>query len=167
MILLKKHLGEHIMNILVFSDSHGYYERILKIINANKNIDMIIHCGDILSDCYNIEKLIDANIQFHYVCGNNDINPLVPKELSFVVDNKKIFVTHGHLFGVKSGCDTLRKKIKEGYDLVLYGHTHIPDTEYFGGGTILNPGAMCYSSKGTYAIVSIENDVIKTQIQRI
>ena len=155
------------MNILVFSDSHGYYERILKIINSHDNIDMIIHCGDILNDCISIEKLINPMIKFKYVCGNNDIAADVQKELSLDIEGIKIFITHGHLYGVKSGLDSLRRKIKEGYDLVLYGHTHVPNTEYFGGGTILNPGAICYGSKGTYASVNIQDGIIKTEIKRI
>ena len=155
------------MKILVFSDSHGYYQRMLKIIRQHSDTDAVIHCGDILNDCTSLEKLLEKDISLHYVCGNNDIAPDVPKELELNFEEKRIFVTHGHLYGVKCSNDSLRQKIKEGYDLVLYGHTHIPDTEYFYGGIILNPGAVCYSSKGTYAIVTIDNGVLKTQIERL
>lgn len=155
------------MKILVFSDSHGYYNRILTIINKYHDIDMIIHCGDILNDCLSISKLINKKIKMFYVIGNNDYAPTEPKELIIETDNKKLFVTHGHLYGVKTGLDSLRQKVKDGFDLVIYGHTHIPNTEYYMGGTILNPGAMCYSSKSTYAIVTIENGVIQTKIESI
>ena len=155
------------MKILVFSDSHGYYNRMLKIINSYTDVDAVIHCGDILNDCISLEKLIDSNIKLFYVCGNNDIAPEVPKQLELVFEDKRIFVTHGHLFGVKAGLDSLRQKIKEGFDLVLYGHTHRPDTEYFGSGILLNPGAVCYSSKGTYAVITIQDGKLNTTMERI
>lgn len=151
------------MNILVFSDSHGYYNRILKIINNHPEADMIIHCGDILNDALSLKSLLSNRIPVYYVVGNNDLAPNEPKELTLELMGKKIFVTHGHLFRVKSSTEYLRKKILKGYDLVLYGHTHIPNTEYYGSGTILNPGAMCYSSKSTYALITIDEN-IKTQI---
>ena len=168
-MLKYKHLFErkNVMKILVFSDSHGYYNRILPIINKHSDADMIIHCGDILNDCLSIEKLISPEIRMCYVVGNNDYAPSEPKELTLEEKGKKIFITHGHLYGVKSSLDSLRRKIKEGYDLVIYGHTHIANTEYYSGGTILNPGAMCYSSKSSYAIVTIEEDIIKTKIESV
>lgn len=153
------------MKILVFSDSHGYYNRILRIIEKHENVDMCIHCGDIVSDCTALEALIDKDIKLFYVRGNNDSGSSVPTELETEICGKKIFITHGHTYGVKSGTDTLRKKIKEGADLVLYGHTHIPDTMYFGGGILLNPGAICHMSKCTYGVVTIENGTIKTSIE--
>lgn len=151
------------MKILVFSDSHGYYNRILRILEKHENVDMCIHCGDIVSDCTALEALLD--IKLLYVRGNNDSGSSVPTELETEICGKKIFITHGHTYGVKAGTDNLRKKIKEGIDLVLYGHTHIPDTMYFGGGILLNPGAICHMSKCTYAIVTIENGVINTSIE--
>ena len=153
------------MKILVFSDSHGYYNRILRILEKHQNVDMCIHCGDIVSDCIALEALIDKNIKFLYVRGNNDYNSSVPTELETVLEGKKVFITHGHIYGVKAGTDTLRRKIKDGADLVLYGHTHVPDTMYFGGGILLNPGAICHMSKCSYAVVTIEKGEIKTSIE--
>ncbi len=155
------------MKILVFSDSHGYYNRILPIINQQPDTDMVIHCGDILNDALSISKLINPKIRFCYVVGNNDYAPETQKELSLEEEGKRIFITHGHLFGVKSGLDSLRQKIEEGYDLVIYGHTHTANTEYYLGGTIINPGAMCYSSKSSYAVITIDNGIIKTEIVRL
>ena len=155
------------MKILVFSDSHGYYNRILPVIAQHDDVDMVIHCGDVLNDAISLSKLINPGIILRYVVGNNDYAPSEPKEITIEAEGKKIFVTHGHLFGVKSGLDSLRKKIKEGYDLVIYGHTHIANTEYYLGGTILNPGAMCYTGRSSYAVVTIENDIIKTKIESI
>ncbi|MBQ7974576.1 MAG: metallophosphoesterase [Clostridia bacterium] len=155
------------MKILVFSDSHGYYNRILPIISQHPDADAIIHCGDILNDSLSIQQLLGDKLKVYYVVGNNDYAPNEPKELVLELEGKKIFVTHGHLYGVKNGLDSLRQKVKEGNHLVIYGHTHIPNTEYYLNGTILNPGAMCYTSRSSYAVVTIENGVIKTKIEAI
>ncbi len=155
------------MKILVFSDSHGYYNRILPVIKKHDDADMVIHCGDIINDCISLSKLISPSIRFCYVAGNNDYASNEPKELTIEVEGKKLFITHGHIYGVKSGLDSLKRKIKEGYDLVIYGHTHIPNTEYYMGGIILNPGAMCYATKSSYAVVTINNRIIKTTIENI
>lgn len=150
------------MRILVFSDTHGNYSDPVHIINNIKDVDAVIHCGDIISDCREIQRVY-PKLPFYYVCGNNDISMDVPRELSIELAGKKIFITHGHLYKVRITDALLRKKIEEGYDLVVYGHTHVPDTEYYNSGIILNPGAMCYGNK-TYAVIEIENNKLKTAI---
>ncbi len=150
------------MRILVFSDTHGNIEPVLNILRTINGIDACIHCGDILKDCYRIETEF-PELDFYYVCGNNDYSNSVPKDLTLTFENKKIFVTHGHLYRVKTTLSELRKKTENGYDLVLYGHTHIPNTVYHSSGIILNPGSFNYISP-TYAVVEIENNKLKTAI---
>ena len=51
------------------------------------------------------------------------------------VGKNKLFVTHGHAYGVKSGLGRLAERAKTlGADVVLYGHTHIPEQREIEGG---------------------------------
>lgn len=151
------------MKILVFSDTHGSYEQAVEIINNTDRVDAVIHCGDMLYDCLEMKKEIPDSIPFYYVCGNNEFRSDVPTELSVVLGGKKVFITHGHLFGVRCGTDSLRKKINEGFDIVLYGHTHQKHIEYYKDGIILNPGSMAFFS-GDYAVIEIENGAVRAKL---
>ena len=81
------------------------------------------------------------------------------------IDGVKIFITHGHEQNVKYEYEfmTLRKAAeKYDPDLIIFGHTHIPYTDYKGKATLLNPGSIRYT--GTYAEAEIENGKLKTKI---
>lgn len=57
------------------------------------------------------------------------------------IDGVKIFITHGHEQNVKYEYEfmTLRKAAeKYDPDLIIFGHTHIPYTDYKGKATLLN-----------------------------
>ena len=153
------------MKILVFSDTHRSHSNVINIINYDEEqVDAVIHCGDIIRDCEEIERNISPKIPFIYVCGNNDYyNNIVPDDKSITLGGKKIFITHGHKYGVKQGKDSLRRKIKEGYDIVLYGHTHISDIEYFSNGILLNPGAMAYGAI-SYGVIEIKDNKVYASI---
>jgi len=141
------------MKILVFSDSHGNFGSMMAAIEKEAPVDMIIHAGDV---CRDIEDL-----QFAYprvtvagVKGNNDFFVRdFPDERVFLVEGVKIFVTHGHLFGVKYSLDGLLKATRErGADLCVFGHTHVNCREDADGIVLYNPGR---ASRG-YGVLKCE-----------
>ena len=116
------------MNILVFSDSHGHGERIDAVIQTQiGKPDAIIFLGDGLRD---IAYCDTGDIPIFAVQGNCDIYSYfrsgeTEEELLFTLGGKRIFITHGHKYGVKSGIGYLiSSAAKMGADIVLYGHTH-------------------------------------------
>ncbi|MBP3361967.1 MAG: metallophosphoesterase [Clostridia bacterium] len=151
------------MKILVFSDTHGSFMHAIDIINNTDRVDAVIHCGDMLHDCIEIEKAIPEAIPFYYVCGNNDLSFDTPRDLSIELGGKKIFITHGHLYGVRRGTEMLKNKIYEGFDIVLYGHTHQKNIEYCKNGIILNPGSMSFYANN-YAVIEIENGAVRAKL---
>jgi predicted phosphodiesterase len=59
------------------------------------------------------------------------------------------------LFGVKTGLGALKREaLRRGVQVVLYGHTHIPDVRCEDGLYLLNPGSI--ARKGTYGVVDID-----------
>ena len=84
------------------------------------------------------------------------------------MEGKRIFITHGHHFGVKNSLVALvAKGLQEKADIILYGHTHIPKIEMLDGIWIINPGSFSLpkdSNKGTYAILELSRETINARI---
>lgn len=114
-----------------------------------KNTDLCIHLGDgtreflLLSEQY-------PHIPFVYVHGNGeDAFASGPhSETVLDLDGKRIFLTHGHRYGVKGGTGNLiYRAMEEECDIVLYGHTHVRDNRYIPSEDtkplyIFNPGSV-------------------------
>ncbi|MEE1047632.1 MAG: YfcE family phosphodiesterase [Clostridia bacterium] len=141
------------MKALIMSDSHKAFSAVCSVIDANPDINMIIHAGDVHRD---VEDIMDAYpmIPCAYVLGNNDFSVWdVPYDRFFEWGGKKIFLTHGHNYGVKlSPARVVKEAKKLGADICIFGHTH---TKYFDDNDIIviNPGSVLRS----YAILTIEN----------
>ena len=155
------------MKLAIFSDSHGYPD---KMINAiyQCSPDMIIHLGDGNADIDKIKNLF-PEIPLKAVRGNCDFFSVTPEMEIFETGNKKILITHGHLFGVKSSTASLIKKANAlGADIVMYGHTHIAVCSKENKLHIINPGSCGYSSAASYAEVTIPgNGVVDCQIIKL
>jgi len=153
------------MRILVFSDTHGYAVNCCPVIDLFEKPDAIIHAGDIVHDAEYLKEHY-PDIPVYAVRGNNDLHSDYPDEIKITLGGKKFFITHGHRHSVRLGSFLLQDLIRqEGYDLIIYGHTHNPDHEYFGGSQILNPGSV-FSSR-TYGVVEIEDGKMRVSIQRM
>ena len=149
------------MRILVFSDTHGDIRPCIKTINNIKDVDMIIHAGDHISDAHELMKCF-SDIPFFAVRGNCDFSN-EPSELIVEADGKKIFVTHGHLYNVKLEYDyyTLKKHTEElGCDAAVFGHSHIPYNENLGKMCIINPGSV--KTSRTFGVIEVENGKLRT-----
>lgn len=129
------------MRILVLSDSHRYAADALSAIRAQRKAEVIIHLGDGAGDI-DSAKLERPGAMFLSVAGNCDFASLLPYELTRTFDNVKIFMTHGYHYDVKNGLSQLEEKARrEGAQIALYGHTHIPKVEYRDGLYLMNPGS--------------------------
>lgn len=153
--------------IIIFSDTHGYTDSCIRIIQQAGKIDAVIHAGDCTSDAEDLSYIF-PEIPVYFVAGNNDFFTKAPEHITVVVDGVKIYVTHGHKERVKyeSSYSTLRKQAeKANADLAVFGHTHIPYTSYDNGIILLNPGSTRFSH--TYAEAKIDNGKIYVGIKEI
>ena len=129
------------MRILVISDSHGRNDDIEGVLKQVGDIDMMIHCGDVERGDSYIREIAGCPVVM--VAGNNDYYLDLPGEEEIRLGDYKVLVTHGHNYYVNSGVDYLREHALEfGYDVVMYGHTHVPYIEIGDDVTILNPGSI-------------------------
>ena len=128
------------MKILVFSDSHRALGTMYDAIERLRP-DAVIHLGDHLEDAESMESVF-SGVDFYHVPGNCDFFTSAPPSLTISLDGVRIFLTHGHLFGVKSGLTRLTLKARRvGAQLALFGHTHRALLEEQDGLWLMNPGA--------------------------
>lgn len=155
------------MRILVVSDTHGDLKSLLRAVDAQRRAEVIVHCGDGDAQVqYLKENFKDKMIVG--VKGNCDFASSLPSSETLRIMGKTIFVTHGHLYGAKSGLYTLCSAAREhGADILLFGHTHMPLCEYDDGLHILNPGS-CSGYFAGYGFIDItEKGEIVTNTVRL
>ncbi|WP_143316802.1 metallophosphoesterase [Clostridium sp. HBUAS56017] len=138
------------MRIAVVSDTHRMKNYIEVIKKHIKGADILIHLGDNIEDVKELSRGFEGEI--YAVKGNCDFSNLYPSEQILDICGKRIFITHGHNYGVKSSFNNIFYKAKEiGADIALFGHTHenIIFTEE--GIIFMNPGSAALPrGKGRY-----------------
>jgi len=151
------------MRILVVSDSHGDIRNLEAVVRKHRDAEVIIHCGDGADEVDEIKLMFPERMVIS-VRGNCDFCSQNPNIETITLEGKKLFITHGHIYNVKSSLFNLSLAAKEaGADLVLFGHTHIPCDVYDDGLYILNPGSL-RGYKGRYALVDISEKGILTNL---
>lgn len=131
--------------VLVFSDSHGNIDNMVKVIeNFDKDVFAIIHLGDYADDVEDELRNLYTDKLFYSIAGNNDfISSVAQDEEIIEINGHKVFLTHGHQYNVYFGIDKLYYKLNElGINIGLYGHTHRPSAFFENNTLILNPGSI-------------------------
>jgi len=149
--------------LLVISDSHGHKENLYDaLIQKGKECDALIFLGDGIEDLLNLieenhnleqkDKFLPSVIVFvqgngddsYYSYYTDEIKKIdIPETQEITAAGKRIFITHGHRFNVYYTLHRLEEKLEtEDYDIVLFGHTHVPFQERLGSKLLLNPGSI-------------------------
>lgn len=145
---------------VIISDTHGNMKPIRDVIEREKPFDTLIHCGDVEG---NLASFLGVQ-EFGYLAvkGNCDFYTDDAKELCFRLGSCRIFVTHGHRCNVRYEDDILiREGRKQQADVILYGHTHMPDVhrDEKTGILVVNPGSLCRPRQSprvkTYAVLTV------------
>lgn len=154
------------MKLAVFSDSHGDSKKMLDIV-ARTRPDMIVHLGDGERDVIELRERF-PDIPLHAVSGNCDFRTAKPETELFEVEGIKFFITHGHLFGVKSTrAKLIEQAVRRSADVVMYGHTHCAQLLETDRLMLLNPGSCGASASPSYAAVTVENGECKAEIIKL
>lgn len=167
------------MKIGVVSDTHGCVETWRKLYHAFlSDADLIIHAGDVLYHGprnevpgeYNLKELVaelnTCPVPIVIVQGNCDseVDRMVleiPITKSNLIYNNglRIYTQHGHDLDNNS-LAALCKRYK--LDILITGHTHLPNLSCSEGCILLNPGSPAMSKRedkqGTFAIIT-ETDI--------
>jgi len=147
------------------SDSHGNTNNMLDAVDL-ESPDVILHIGDHDKDCADIE-LMHPEIPIRSVRGNCDRFSAQLDMDEFTLDGKHFFMTHGHLFGVKSGkTKIVDMAVDRGVDVLLFGHTHVPYYSISDGVTVINPGSIGAGGK-TYAVLDLKNGELSCELKNL
>ena len=131
------------MLIAVISESHGNKTSISKIKKKISNAEVLLFLGDGENDLKEITE--DFTGEVYAVRGNCDFEGKYPEERIIEIKGKKIFMCHGHRYGVKYGYNSIYYRGKEvGADIVLFGHSHLPIIEECDGLILMNPGSISH-----------------------
>lgn len=145
--------------ILIVSDTHGDIETLEKVIKKEKKFSYLFHIGDHHNDIDDV-KMDLSNVEIKKVRGNCDFVK-EEEEIFFELNGKKIFMTHGHLYGVKNSYSSIYYRACEiGADIVLFGHTHEKLNINMSGIHLFNPGtlSMRVFGKRSYGVMEIDDN---------
>lgn len=149
------------MRVLIVSDTHRRDENLEFVLRSIGDIDCLIHLGDAEGSEVFIREI--ANCPVHIILGNNDYFSELPREEELQIGKYKILLTHGNYYYVGSGTYYLKEEGRaRDFDIVLYGHTHVPLVEIEDDIIVANPGSLSYprqkNRKPSYAIMDIDDN---------
>src|SRR6266704_806161 len=151
------------MKILVISDTHGNVNRAFSAHDLSGPVDAVIHLGDGAADADLLREALDVPVI--NVAGNCDPGSNAPRERVWECEGKRILLTHGDAYQVKSGLVRLLQRANEvEADAVLFGHTHQWLLENNEGMLLVNPGTLSNTAQyHSYAILVITADGITSR----
>ncbi|TLP38547.1 YfcE family phosphodiesterase [Arcobacter arenosus] len=141
------------MKIGVLSDSHfkvEYTKEVISLLKKN-GAEYLIHAGDLCLE-ENLKLLEESELTYVSVFGNNDMSLIS-------ISNKYNIKQEPYPFKIK---ETTFKLMHLPYymtgdcDVVIFGHTHIFESEYKNNTLFLNPGEVCAREKPLVECVLLE-----------
>ena len=157
------------MKALVMSDSHGNPDSIRFLCNEawkrTGRVDSYLHLGDGIAEFLYLEPFFlahDPEAQMLGVQGNCDSFVYgMPLQQVVMLGGERVFMTHGHIQGVKSGLYGLDDEaLAEKCGIALYGHTHEPAMDMYSV-LMVNPGSVM---DGRVALLEIEGGKPRVQL---
>ncbi|XPV68849.1 MAG: YfcE family phosphodiesterase [Halarcobacter sp.] len=141
------------MKIGVLSDSHYKTDYTKELIDFLKEqgSQYLIHAGDLCVE-ENLKHLEESGLKYISVFGNNDRGLIS-------CSNKYNIKQEPYLFKIE---DTTFKLMHLPFyltgdsDIVIFGHTHIFESDYKNGTLFLNPGEVCAREKPLAECVLLE-----------
>ena len=133
------------MKVGLVSDSHGGMHAIEAMLahRAAEGVEVWLHAGDFAPDADYLAML--AGTPVTRVAGNGDWpSPRVQDVELVELSGHRIFLTHGHIYGVQYGREMLADAARAAKaDIAVYGHTHIAEhAPDMAGVLVLNPGSV-------------------------
>jgi len=146
----------------IISDTHGLLNETLLAVRLfrEQGVQTVIHCGDIGGSGI---ISVFQEIETHFVLGNMDFDGETLQTAADDTGNhlhgwfgsiervgKRIAFLHGH------HSEKMDQEVESGnWDLICYGHTHVPALQMSGTTMLLNPGAFKKVYRPTVAIVTL------------
>ena len=147
--------------ILVVSDNHRKLDNIYQLLEENPDISYFIHLGDSEGSEDAIRTHLPKGCESYFVQGNNDFFAYLPNEIEMRLGKERLFLTHGHLYGVGFDLQGLADEARaRNCSMALFGHTHRPFSRMVNGVLCINPGSINFprqeNRKPSYAMFYLD-----------
>jgi uncharacterized protein len=141
------------LKIAVLSDSHKKIDYTKDAIDFLKSIgaQYLLHAGDLCLQ-ENLELLKNSGLKYVSVFGNNDYS-LVHLSNEYKIEKEPYYFK---IEDIKFKLMHLPYYLNGDCDVVIFGHTHIFESEYKNGTLFLNPGELCAREKPLVECVLLE-----------
>ncbi len=157
------------MKLGIISDTHDHHRCVLAAIDTlnDKEVDMVLHAGDIVSP-FTARAFIDLNCdQIIAVYGNNDGEKLALKKAFDTIGGEiHEYCYKGEIAGLKVYMTHVPSDIDQiiacqEFDLVVYGHTHQQDIRKIGKTLVINPGESTDWVTGKSKLVILDTETME------
>ena len=145
------------MQIGIISDTHGLLRP--SVVELLQGSDLVLHAGDVGSEQILDELALVAPVTA--VCGNTDHGPLraLPPTVEGELEGLPFRMVHRH--------EDIPAIWRREARLIVYGHSHRPEIEWYGNCVLLNPGACGHARFNlplTVARVTVEGQRLTPEI---
>ena len=138
------------------------------VFNIFETVDFIIHAGDLveLTVIDELEQIAPV-LAVHGNMDSPEVSDILPKVNSLKIFDRKIGVMHDP--DTLMGMSKMREIAKEnGFDVLVYGHTHNANIKWEGKTLYINPGSPTNPSsllnKPSVAVLKITKEAITPEI---
>jgi len=139
------------------------------VLNIFSNVDFIIHAGDLvqLEVVDELEQLAPV-LAVHGNMDGPEVSGALPKINSLKLFDWKIGVVHDP--GTSMGLRRMREVTKlNGFNVLVYGHTHTPTIRWEGKTLYVNPGSPTnpeppFLVKASVALLKVTKETISPEI---
>lgn len=157
------------MKVAVVSDTHGNLEYLTELAKylTDNNIYTLIFLGDECEDIESVEHLFCQIIWVPGVYCKHYQDKNIPNRIIKDFNGVRVLITHTPTSHVNDFPEDIKPEEvnKDQVDIVLYGHTHIPNIEAKSGVIWVNPGHLKKEDKkghlASFAIIDFEKRNIK------
>ncbi len=120
--------------------------------------EAVLHLGDHIADAESLEYAL-PDVEILRVPGNCDYASVAQPSILTEFGGVRMFLTHGHLFGVKVSLHRLWSKAQDtGAQIALFGHTHRPYCACRDGIWLMNPGTCGAFGHASFGVIEIAPD---------
>jgi len=162
------------MKIGAISDTHDNVTKILQAVdffNKQEELEVVLHAGDFVSP-FAVAALAGLKCRLVAVFGNNEgekigvaknfegLGDLYMNFASIEVGNRKIAIAH-----YPELAEALAKG--DGFDIVVYGHTHEIDIHKDRQTLVINPGECGSWLTGKSTIATIDLETLEAEIHEL
>ena len=148
---MRQRLGDTLLGVRIglISDTHGHLG--LDAVEALSDCDQVIHAGDIGSGVLHKLSRLAPVIAVKGNPDHNDPEASLPSKVSLDLSGKRLTVVH-----------RMMDAPADGWDVLVFGHSHRQFAEREGGRLMINPGAagrMGFHERRSIAILEISDEL--------